>query len=530
VSTGNEKPREFKTASELETKEVYSGADVETDLEKRIGAPGDYPYTRGIHSSMYRGRLWTMRQYAGFGTAKEANERYHYLLEQGTTGLSVAFDLPTQMGRDSDHPLAKGEVGKVGVAISSVDDMRILLRGIPLGDVSISMTINSTAAILLAFLLVVAEEQKLPWSNLRGTIQNDILKEYIARGTYVYPPHHALRIVTDIFEFCASEVPRWNTISISGYHIREAGSTAVEEVAFTLANGIAYVEAALKKGLKVDDFAPRLAFFFNCHNDFLEEICKFRAARKMWAKIMKERFHATNSKSLMLRFHTQTAGSSLTAQQPQNNIVRTTLQALAAVLGGTQSLHTNGFDEALALPTEDSVRIALRTQQIIATESGVANSVDPLGGSYLIENWTARIEKEALERIEYIDSRGGMVNAIEEGYPQGEIEKSAYLYQQKIESGKQVIVGVNSYQGGEGGQVPLQKMDPHGEADQCKRLGELRKKRDKKKVDKALIELKNAATNGSNLIPRIVGAVKVMATLGEISDCLRSEFGEYSDH
>ena len=517
---------EFKTVSGLPVEQEYSEKHLDDDYSNETA--GEFPYTRGVRETMYRGRLWTMRQYAGFGTAKESNERYRYLLEQGTTGLSVAFDLPTQMGRDSDHKLSKGEVGKVGVAISCLEDMRTLFDGIPLGDVSVSMTINATAATLLALHLAVAEEQGVDWKKLRGTIQNDILKEYIARGTYIYPPKHALRIVTDLFEFCSQEVPKWNTISVSGYHIREAGSTAVEEVAFTLADGIAYVEAALKRGLKVDDFAPRVAFFFNCHNEFLEEIAKFRAARRLWARIMKERFNAKDPKSMMLRFHTQTAGSSLTAQQPYNNVVRTTVQALAAVLGGTQSLHTNSFDEALGLPTEDSASIALRTQQIIAHESGVADSVDPLGGSYLIENWTDRIAEEALKRIEYIDSIGGMVSAIDAGYPQGEIEKSAYNYQKRIEEQDQIIVGVNKFREEEKSEVEILSLDAKGEKDQCKRLAKIRAERSETDAKNALEEITKAAKGDTNLVPLILAAVKKNVTLGEISDAMRAVFGEYS--
>ncbi len=519
MSQHKERKDTFVTPSELGVERVYGEGE----------KPGEYPYTRGVRETMYRGRLWTMRQYAGFGTAREANERYHYLLKQGTTGLSVAFDLPTQMGRDSDHPLVSGEVGKVGVAISSLEDFAVLFDGIPLEDVSISMTINSTASILLGFLLVHAEQQGVSWDKLRGTIQNDILKEYFARGTYVYPPRPALRIVTDIFAFCSDSVPKWNTISISGYHIREAGSTAVEEIAFTLADAIAYVEAALSAGLKIDDFAPRLAFFFNCHNDFLEEIAKFRAARRMWAKIMRERFGSKNPKSQMLRFHTQTAGSSLTAQQPYNNVVRTTVQALAAVLGGTQSLHTNSFDEALGLPTEESATIALRTQQILAHESGVASSVDPLGGSHLIEEWTDRLEQEATKRIEYIDSIGGMLTAIEEGYPQQQIEKSAYRYQQAIESSDQVIVGVNDFVADGESEPPLMKMDPKGESEQIERLARYRAARDQTQTDSALSRLQDVARSEDNLMPVILDAIRAKATLGEISDGLRSVFGEYSD-
>lgn len=522
-----DRKQKFETISGLPVKELYT----EKDLDKTSppSVPGEYPFTRGLHKTMYRGRLWTMRQYAGFGTAKEANARYRYLLSQGTTGLSVAFDLPTQMGRDSDHPIVKGEVGKVGVAISSVEDMKILMQNIPLDKVSVSMTINATASILLSFILVAAEESGIKWKDLQGTIQNDVLKEYIARGTYIYPPEYALKIITDIFEFCSQEVPEWNTISISGYHIREAGSTAVEEVAFTLADGIAYVDAAIKKGLKVDDFAPRLAFFFNCHNNFLEEVAKFRAARRLWAKIMKERFGAKDPRSLMLRFHTQTAGSSLTAQQPSNNIVRTTLQALAAVLGGTQSLHTNSFDEALGLPTEESALIALRTQQVIANESGVADSADPLGGSFLVESFTDRIEKLSLELIEKIDLIGGMVKAIDEGFPQRCIQKSAYDYQKKVENQEEIVVGVNTNISNSEVSVPVLRIDESGEKDQVSRLTALKKNRDNEAVKIALTNLDLACKNNKNLMPLIVEAARKRATLGEISDVMRNIFGEYRE-
>lgn len=490
---------------------------------------GHYPFTRGIHESMYRGKLWTMRQYAGFGTAREANERYRYLLSQGTTGLSVAFDLPTQMGRDSDHPLARGEVGKVGVAISSIEDMQLLLADIPLDKVSVSMTINATAAILLAFYLVVAERQGVSWNQLAGTIQNDVLKEYIARGTYIYPPRPALRIITDILAFCGREVPKWNTISISGYHIREAGSTAVQELAFTLADGIAYVEAARSVGLDVDDFGQRLAFFFNCHNEFFEEIAKFRAARRMWARIMQERFGAKNSRAMMLRFHTQTAGSSLTAQQPYNNVVRTTVQALAAVLGGTQSLHTNSFDEALGLPTEESATLALRTQQVLAHESGVAAVADPLGGSFFIEDLTNRLEAEANKLLESIDSRGGMLSAIEQRFPQQEIERASYEYQRQVEQKERIIVGMNAFTA-DGEQEPaILKMDPKGEADQQARLQSLRGSRDQNRVRSALRGIETAAQGEGNLMPPIIEAVRSGGTLGEISDVLRGVFGEYHE-
>lgn len=513
--------RDLRTPSGLPVARIYS--------DSSMPDAGEFPFTRGIHPTMYRGRLWTMRQYAGFGTAAEANERYQYLLSQGTTGLSVAFDLPTQMGRDSDHPRARGEVGRVGVAICSVDDMEVLLRGIPLASVSVSMTINATAATLLAFLLVVAERQGVPWSSLTGTIQNDVLKEYIARGTYIYPPRPALRIVTDLFDFCAREVPQWNTISVSGYHIREAGSTAVEEVAFTIADAVAYVEAARKRGLAVDDFAPRIAFFFNCHNDFLEEVAKFRAARRLWAKMMRERFGAKNPRSMMLRFHTQTAGSSLTAQQPLNNVVRTTVQALAAVLGGTQSLHTNSYDEALGLPTEESATIALRTQQILAHESGVASTVDPLGGSFLIEEWTDRIEREALLRIARIDELGGMVAAIECGYPQAEIENSAYRYQQELDRKERVVVGVNSFQSDEERALPVYAVSPEVETDQCRRLQALRSSRDGERVSTSLQKLLHAAHSSQmNLMPSLIEAARAGASLGEIADTLRTVFGEFS--
>ena len=512
----------FVTASGIPLKGFYE----RSDAPLAEVPPGAYPYTRGVHETMYRARLWTMRQYAGFGTAVEANERYRFLLSQGTTGLSVAFDLPTQMGRDSDHALARGEVGRVGVAIATVDDMEVLLKDIPLDRVSISMTINSTAAILLAFLLVVAERRGVGWERLQGTIQNDILKEYIARGTYIYPPKHALRIVTDIFAFCSAKVPQWNTINVSGYHIREAGSTAIEEVAFTLADGIAYIEAALSAGLSVDAFAPRVAFFFNCHNDFLEEVAKFRAARRVWAQIMRERFKAQDPRSLMLRFHTQTAGSSLTAQQPLNNIVRTTVQALAAVCGGTQSLHTNSYDEALCLPSEESATIALRTQQILAHESGVANVADPLGGSFVIEHLTDEIERGVLERIRHIDSLGGMLKAIEVGYPQGEIERSAYAYQQAIEGGEQIVVGVNAFDAPDA-EIPLEKRGNASEAEQCARLCTWRSSRNSSDVGAALSAVRDSARGSDNLLPVILHAVRVGGTLGEISDALRAEFGEY---
>jgi methylmalonyl-CoA mutase N-terminal domain/subunit len=478
---------------------------------------------------MYRGRLWTMRQYAGYATAEESNARYKYLLAQGTTGLSVAFDLPTQIGLDSDDPLAQGEVGKVGVAIDSLEDMERLFAGIPLDEVSTSMTINATAAILLSLYLAVARKQGVPFSKVRGTLQNDILKEYIARGTYIYPPASSLRLVTDIFAFCAREVPNWNTISISGYHIREAGSTAVQEVAFTLADGITYVEAALTAGLAIDDFAPRLSFFFNAHNNLLEEIAKFRAARRLWARIMRDRFKARDPRSLMLRFHTQTAGSSLTAQQPEVNVVRTTIQALAAVLGGTQSLHTNSMDEALALPTESAARIALRTQQVIAYESGVVETADPLGGSYAIEHLTDEIEAGAVEYLEKIEAMGGMLRAIETGYVQREIQEAAYRYQKAIEAQEQVVVGVNRFQLEEETPVNVLRIDPALEQAQVERLRALRDRRDSPNVNGALSKLREAAQTSENLLPRILDCVEAYATVGEISNALREIWGEYRE-
>ncbi len=525
-----ERKKEFRSYSGIPIERLYTPLDVEgLDYLRDLGFPGEYPYTRGVQPTMYRGRFWTMRQYAGFGTAKESNERYKYLLSQGQTGLSIAFDLPTQMGYDSDNPLASGEVGKVGVAIDSLEDMEVLFEGIPLDKVSTSMTINSTAAILLSMYMAIAEKQGISFDKLRGTIQNDILKEYIARGTYIYPPRPSMRLITDIFEFCAKNIPKWNTISISGYHIREAGSTAPQEVAFTLADGITYVEAAINKGLDVDKFAPRLSFFFNAHNNLLEEVAKFRAARRMWARIMKERFGAKNPKSMMLRFHTQTAGSTLTAQQPDNNIIRVTIQALAAVLGGTQSLHTNSRDEALSLPTEDSVRIALRTQQIIAYESGVTDTVDPLAGSYYIEAMTNRIEKEAWEYIEKIDKMGGMVKAIEEGYVQKEIQDSAYKFQKEVEEKERIIVGVNEFKIEEDVKPKILKVDPEIERVQVERLKQLREKRDNNAVKNALSTLKEKAKTDENLMPYIFNAVKVYATLGEISDVLREVFGVYEE-
>lgn len=499
------------------------------DWEKQLGFPGEYPLTRGIYPTLYRNRLWTMRQYAGFGDAAESNARYRYLLEQGTTGLSVAFDLPTQIGLDSDHPLAVGEVGRVGVAIDSLGDMETLFEGIPLGRVSTSMTINATAAILLAMYLAVAEKQGVPLAQVSGTVQNDILKEYIARGTYIYPPAPALRLVTDVFEFCRDQAPEWNTISISGYHIREAGSTAVQELAFTLANAVGYIETALARGLDVDEIAPRISFFLSAHNKLLEEVAKFRAARRLWARMARERFKAQNPRSWTFRFHTQTAGSTLTAQQPNVNIVRVTIQALAAVLGGTQSLHTNSRDEALALPTEASALIALRTQQVLAHESGAANSVDPLGGSYYLENLTDRIEQEASDYLARIDAMGGVLRAIETGFIQREIQQSAYNDQQAIEEGQRVVVGVNRYTSEAASSPPILRIDPQIETAQVERLRRLRTRRDNARVAAALLEVESAARDGRNVMPSILSAVKTYATVGEISDALRNVFGEYRE-
>jgi len=523
-----ERKKDFQTTSGIEVKRVFAPQDIaELDYQKDLNLPGEYPYTRGVQPTMYRGRFWTMRQYAGFGTAEDTNKRYRYLLEQGQTGLSVAFDLPTQIGYDSDHPLAQGEVGKVGVAIDSVQDMEVLLNQIPLDKVSTSMTINSPAAILLAMYIAVAEKQGIAEDKLNGTIQNDILKEYSSRGTYIFPPKPSMRIITNIFEYCTKEVPNWNTISISGYHMREAGCTAVQEVAFTLANGIAYVEAAIKAGLDVDVFGPRLSFFFNAHLDFLEEVAKFRAARRLWAKIMKERFQAKSPRSWMLRFHTQTAGCTLTAHQPHNNIIRVAWQALASVLGGTQSLHTNSMDEALALPSEQSVQIALRTQQLIAYESGVADTADPLGGSYYLESLTNEIENRASDYIAKIDQIGGAVAAVEKGYIQQEIQESAYRYQKQIESGDRVVVGVNRYQTKEPPPTGLLKVDPRVREVQIRRLAELRASRDAKKVGTSLGQLKKVAQEDGNLMVPILDCVRSYCTLGEICDVLRGVFGEY---
>ncbi|MGB9807437.1 MAG: acyl-CoA mutase large subunit family protein [Thermosulfidibacteraceae bacterium] len=531
IEKAPERKERFETFSGIEIKRIFTSSDVkDLDYERDLGFPGMYPYTRGVQPTMYRGRFWTMRQYAGFGTAEESNKRYKYLLSQGQTGLSVAFDLPTQMGYDSDHPMAVGEVGRVGVAIDTLRDMEILFEGIPLDKVSTSMTINATAGILLAMYIAVAKKQGVESSKLRGTIQNDILKEYIARGTYIFPPEPSLKIITDIFAFCKEVVPKWNPISISGYHIREAGSTAVQEVAFTLANGIVYVEAAIKAGLNVDDFAPRLSFFFNCHNNFFEEVAKFRAARRMWAKIMKERFGAKNPESMRLRFHTQTAGSTLTAQQPENNIVRVAIQALAAVLGGTQSLHTNAFDEALALPTELSARIALRTQQIIAYESGVADFIDPLAGSFAIEYLTNEIERRAWEYINWIEERGGVLKCIEEGLIQKEIQDAAYAYQLAIDRKEQIIVGVNEFvMEEENVEREILKIDFEVEERQKARLREVKSTRDNKKVKEALRKLRDTAIGGGNIMYPILDAVWVYASVGEISDVLREVYGEYKE-
>lgn len=526
-----ERKAEFTTTSGTEIKRVYTPEDVAAvDYNGDLAFPGVYPFTRGVQPTMYRGRLWTMRQYAGFATAEESNQRYKYLLEQGQTGLSVAFDLPTQIGYDSDHNLSAGEVGKVGVAIDSLADMEILFDGIPLDKVSTSMTINAPAAVLLAMYMGVAEKQGVTLDKLSGTIQNDILKEYVARGTYIFPPTPSMRLITNIFEFCSQHVPDWNTISISGYHIREAGSTAAQEIAFTLSNGIAYVQAAIDAGLNVDDFAPRLSFFFNSHLDFFEEVAKFRAARRLWAKIMRDRFGAKKDKSQMLRFHTQTAGSTLTAQQPDNNIVRVGLQALAAVLGGTQSLHTNSRDEALALPTEESVRIALRTQQIIAYESGVADTIDPLAGSYYVESLTSSLEEQAESYIAQIDKLGGAVKSIEGGYMQREIQDAAYDYQRSIETKDRIVVGVNQFHMEESAPEGLLRVDPVVGEMQKQKLAALRAKRDNLAVANVLDELEQAAKGDANLMPLIFKAAKSYATLGEICDRLRNVFGEYVAH
>lgn len=518
-------PEKRSTDSGIGIKEVYTAADLPA-VPPGTELPGEFPYTRGVQSDMYRGKLWTMRQYAGFSTAEESNARYHYLLSQGVMGLSVAFDLPTQIGYDSDHPLAEGEVGKTGVAIDSIEDLQTLFKGIRLEDVSTSMTINSTGFILLGFYAAVAKQQGADWKKITGTIQNDILKEYAARGTYIYPPKPSMRIITDIFEWCSRELPRWNTISISGYHIREAGSTAVQEIAFTLSNGKAYVKAALEKGLDIDVFGKRLSFFFNSHNNLFEEVAKFRAARRMWARIMKE-LGATDPKAMMLRFHTQTGGSTLTAQQPLNNISRVTVQTLAAVLGGTQSLHTNGYDEALSLPTEEAARIALRTQQIVAYESGAADTADPLAGSYFVEALTREVEEAAWKLIEHIDQMGGSVAAIEQGFIQEEIARSAYEYQQRVETKEKLIVGVNSFMTEEKDNIPVLRIDDSIRQVQIEKLNDLKRRRDPARVDSILQDLNDKAASGENIMPVVIEAVENKCTLGEIADTLREVFGEY---
>ncbi len=524
----NSRKVEFVGDAEMETKELYTPLDTKNiDYLDKISFPGEFPYTRGVYSTMYRSRLWTMRQYSGYGTAAETNRRFKYLLEQGQTGLSVAFDLPTQIGYDSDHSLSEGEVGRVGVAVDTVEDMKNLFDGIPLDKVSTSMTINAPAAVILAMYIVTAEEKGIDKKTLSGTIQNDILKEYAARGTYIYPPKASLRLITDIFEYCSKNMPSFNTISISGYHIREAGATAVQELAFTLANAVEYVESALKIGLKVDDFAPRLSFFFAAQINLLEEAAKFRAARRLWAEIMKERFDAKNKKSKLLRFHTQTAGTALTAEQPLNNIIRVTIQALAAVLGGTQSLHTNSYDEALSLPSEEAVEIALRTQQIIAEESGAADLIDPLGGSYYIEELTDGFVSKAKDYLEKIDKLGGMAEAVESGFVQREIQESAYKKQKDIDQKRKTVVGVNKYKSNTKANINLLKVDPELESEQIRNLKQIKKLRDSKKVKEVLKEVKNAAQRDDNLMPVIIEAVRAHASLNEISDQLRDVFGVY---
>jgi methylmalonyl-CoA mutase, N-terminal domain len=525
---GPERRKRFTTSSGIEVKREHDPGDLDDfNFLDDLGFPGDYPFTRGVQPTMYRGRLWTMRQYAGFGDAEESNRRYRYLFDNGQTGLSVAFDLPTQMGRDPDHALAKGEVGRVGVSITSLEDMETLLAELPLDRISTSMTINATASILLALYLAVAQRRGVGWDKLNGTIQNDILKEYVARGTYIYPPRGSMRIITDIFDFASREVPNWNTISISGYHIREAGSTAVQELAFTLADGIAYVEAALKTGLKIDEFASRLSFFFNVHNNFFEEIAKFRAARRLWARIMKERFKAADERSMMMRFHAQTAGSTLTAQQVDNNVVRVTLQALAAVLGGAQSLHTNSKDEALALPSESSALLALRTQQLIAYESEVTDTVDPLGGSYYLETLTNELERRTRDYLNKIDDMGGAVAAIERGFMQREIHNAAFAYQREIEAKERIVVGVNSFAGDYEPPGDILRVNPAIEQKQCGRVSRVRAERDQAAAQSSLARVEQAARDGSNLMPPIIDAVCAWATLGEIADAMRRVFGEY---
>ena len=528
--TPEERKARFTTLSGLPVERLYTPHSLRgSHLEESLGFPGEFPYTRGIYPTMYRGRFWTMRQYAGFGSAVESNQRYRYLLDKGQMGLSVAFDLPTQIGMDSDHPLALGEVGKVGVAIDSLEDMEILFDRIPLEKVSTSMTINATASILLCLYVAVAKRQGASLQKLSGTVQNDILKEYIARGTYIYPVKHAMRIVTDIFAWCRDNLPKWNTISISGYHIREAGSSAVQEVAFTLADGMSYVEAALDAGLPIDEFAPQLSFFFNAHSDLLEEISKFRAARRLWARIMRDRFHAKDARSLLLRFHAQTAGSSLTAQQPENNIIRVAIQALAAILGGCQSLHTNSMDEALALPTEESALVALRTQQIIAHETGVTNTIDPVAGSYAVEALTGEIERGAEEYLEKIRAMGGMIRAIESGFVQNEIQRAAYDFQRAVEKKEQIVVGVNDFVTEDARQIPTLSIDAEIERSQVARLQALRAGRDSSRTKAALAELDRRARCSENLLPAILASVEAYATVGEISDTLRRVYGEYQE-
>jgi len=527
-NAGALRQQRFETTSGIELQPLYGPHDF--DYEEKLGFPGQYPFTRGVQSTMYRGRLWTMRQYAGFGTAEDTNRRFRYLLASGQTGLSTAFDLPTQMGHDSDSPRARGEVGRVGVAIDSVDDMERLFAGIDLGKVSTSMTINATAATLLALYQAVAEAHGTSGRDLSGTVQNDILKEYIARGTYIYPPAPSMRLITDVFAYCAEAMPKWNPISISGYHIREAGSTAAQEIAFTLADGIAYVDAAVKRGLDVDSFAGRLSFFLNVHNSFLEEVAKFRAARRLWARTMRERFKAKDARSWTLRFHAQTAGSTLTAQQPDNNVVRVALQAFAAVMGGCQSLHTNSRDEALALPSEDSARIALRTQQIVAHESGAADLIDPLGGAYALEAFTDELEEKAIAYLTRIDSMGGMVEAIASGYPQREIEEAAYRYQKEIEDRQRIIVGVNEFVSEGESPFDTMKVDPRLEEQQVERVRAFRAARSQDAAQRALSELKKAAQGTQNVVPHIVASVKARATLGEIANALREVFGEHGRH
>jgi len=522
-----ERQPQFTISSHITVPDLATTEEMpDFDVHAQLGYPGEFPFTRGIHPAMYRSRPWTMRQYAGFASAEESNKRYHFLLSQGTTGLSVAFDLPTQMGYDADHPFSEGEVGKVGVSISSLEDMETLLNGLPLDRISTSMTINATASILLALYIAVAKKQGIPLHKLSGTVQNDILKEYIARGTYIYPPQHSMRIITDIFRYCSENMPRWNTISISGYHIREAGSTAAQEVAFTLSNAVSYVQAAVNAGLDIDTFAGQLSFFFNSHNNLFEEVAKFRAARRMWAHIMRDRFHARDPRSMMLRFHTQTAGSTLTAQQPDNNIVRTAYQALAAVLGGTQSLHTNSKDEALSLPTEESARVALRTQQILAYETGVADVVDPLAGSYYVESLTNAIEEQAQNYIKQIDALGGSVRAIERGFMQAEIEQAAYEYQHALEEQRAIVVGVNRFVLENEARPHLMRVDPTVGNRQVAKLADLRQRRDNARVQQALAALERGAAGTENLLPLIVSAVEAYATLGEISNTMRRVFGE----